>query len=190
MRRRLVATSSFALAVGLGITSLTDPSVSLAASEEAPPSGLSGQRVLVEQLQVAARAQRAEEAQARAQIETAAAAAAAEAERVRQAAAADAARAAAARRAHARGARPAPPASGPVDWKSLVAQYPWDVAVAESIVWCESRGNPNARNRSGATGLFQILGGPIDPVANVATAYDMYRARGWQPWSASRYCWS
>jgi soluble lytic murein transglycosylase-like protein len=186
MRRRLVATSSFALAVGLGVTSLTDSSVSLAASETAPASGLSGQRVLVEQLQVAARAQRAEEAQARAQLETAAAA---EAERIRQAAAADAARAAAAVRA-ARVSRAVPPVSGPFDWKSLVARYPWDVVVAERIVWCESRGNINARNRSGATGLFQILGGPIDPVANVATAYDMYRARGWQPWSASRSCWS
>lgn len=186
MRRHLVATSSFALAIGLGITSLTDSSVSLAASEEPPASGLSGQRVLVEQLQVAARARRSEEAQARAQLE---AAAAAEAERVRQAAAAEAARAAAAARA-ARVVRPVPAVSGPVDWKALVAQYPWDVAVAERIVWCESRGDPNARNRSGATGLFQILGGPIDPVANVATAYDMYRTRGWQPWSASRYCWS
>jgi soluble lytic murein transglycosylase-like protein len=180
MRRRLVATSSFALAIGLGITSLTDSSVSLAASEDAPVSGLSGQRVLVEQLQVEARAKRAEATRVRAWLDAAVAA-----EAARRAAAAETARAEA-----VRVARPVPTVSGPVDWKALVAQYPWDVTVAERIVWCESRGDPNARNRSGATGLFQIMGGPIDPVANVATAYDMYRTRGWQPWSASRYCWS
>ena len=62
--------------------------------------------------------------------------------------------------------------------------------MAERIVWCESRGNPNARNSSGAVGLFQILGGSVDPVANVARAYEMYRARGWQPWTTSSSCWA
>ena len=191
MWRRLVAISSFALATGLGLTSLTEPSASLPASAAStdPPSGLAGQRVLVEQLQVATRVRREEQADAHAQ----AVAVAADAERARAAAAARAAvaaRAAAAARASRVSTRPAPPSSGPVDWKALVARYPWDIGVAERIVWCESRGNPNARNRSGATGLFQILGGPMDPVANVARAYDMYRTRGWQPWSSSRSCWA
>ena len=187
MWRRLVAISSFALATGLGLTSLTEPSASLPASAASndPPSGLAGQRLLVEQLQVVTRVQREQqtEAQAQAIAFTVDADRARKAEEARKAA--DAARAARV----ARAARPAPSSSGPVDWKAIVARYPWDVGVAERIVWCESRGNPNARNGSGATGLFQILGGSLDPVANVARAYEMYRARGWQPWGTSRSCW-
>ncbi len=191
MWRRLVAISSFALATGLGLTSLTEPSASLAASAASndPPSGLAGQRLLVEQLQVVTRVRREEqtEARARAQAHAQAIAFTVDVDRARRAA--DATRAARAARV-ARPARPTPPSSGPVDWKAIVARYPWDVAVAERIVWCESRGNANARNSSGATGLFQILGGSVDPVANVARAYEMYRARGWQPWSTSRGCWA
>jgi len=185
MWRRLVAISSFALATGLGLTSLTEPSASLAASAASndPPSGLAGQRVLVEQLQVVTRVRREQQTEARAQ----AIAFTVDADRARKAA--DAAQAARAARV-VRTSRPTPPSSGPVDWKAIVARHPWDVAVAERIVWCESRGNPNARNSSGATGLFQILGGSVDPVANVARAYEMYRARGWQPWSTSRGCWA
>lgn len=185
MWRRLVAISSFALATGLGLTSLTEPSASLAASAASndPPSGLAGQRVLVEQLQVVTRVRREQQTEARAQ----AIAFTVDADRARKAS--DATRASDVARA-ARVARPTPPSSGPVDWKAIVARHPWDVAVAERIVWCESRGNPNARNSSGATGLFQILGGSVDPVANVTRAYEMYRARGWQPWSTSRGCWS
>jgi hypothetical protein len=51
---------------------------------------------------------------------------------------------------------------------------------------CESGGNANAYNaRSGATGLFQILGGPFDPAANVAMAFRMWQQRGWQPWTCA-----
>jgi soluble lytic murein transglycosylase-like protein len=187
MWRRLVAISSFALATGLGLTSLTEPSASLAASAAStdPPSGLADQRLLVEQLQVATRVHREQQTDVAQAV-----AVAVDADRARRATdAASAARAARAARA-TRVARPAPPSSGPVDWKAIIRRHPWDVGVAERIVSCESRGNPNARNRSGATGLFQILGGPLDPVANVARAYDMYRARGWQPWSTSRSCWA
>jgi hypothetical protein len=184
MRRRLVAISSFLLATGLGVSTLTDSSVSLAAPTESP-SGLANQRALVERLQAATRARREEEVLARARQAAAEAAAAEDARRAAEAAAA--ARDAAARAARA--ARPSPPSTGPVDWKALVAQYPWDVTVAERVLWCESRGDPNAHN-AGANGLFQILGGPFDPVANVALAYRMYSARGWQPWTSSRRCWS
>ena len=187
MWRRLVAISSFALATGLGLTSLTEPSASLAASAASndPPSGLAGQRVLVEQLQVATRVRREQQTDA-----VQAVAAALDAERARKAAtdAADATRVAAAVRAARAAPRPAP-SSGPVDWKAIVARHPWDVGVAERIVWCESRGNPSAQNGSGATGLFQILGGSFDPVANVARVRDVPH-RGWQPWSTSRSCWA
>lgn len=68
-------------------------------------------------------------------------------------------------------------------WMGLIAQYDWNDEYAFNVMWCESKGNPNARNpRSTATGLFQILNGPIDPVANVRLAHQMYSKRGWQPW--------
>lgn len=68
-------------------------------------------------------------------------------------------------------------------WMGLIAQYNWDDERAFSVMWCESTGNPNARNRySTATGLFQILDGPTDPVANVRLAHQMWSKRGWQPW--------
>jgi hypothetical protein len=68
-------------------------------------------------------------------------------------------------------------------WDGLLAQYSWNTTTAFNIMWCESHGNPNAKNpRSTATGLFQILNGPYDPAANVKLAYDMYAKRGWQPW--------
>jgi hypothetical protein len=68
-------------------------------------------------------------------------------------------------------------------WDGLIGQYNWNTTTAFNIMWCESRGNPNAKNpRSTATGLFQILNGPYDPAANVKLAYEMYSKRGWQPW--------
>jgi hypothetical protein len=181
MRRRLFATSIFTLAAGLGLGSLTGSSASLAAATD-PPSGAASQRVLVEQLQVTVRLRLAQaEAQAaQDQAQADARAAAADADRARAAAQARAARA----------VRFVPPSYGPVDWRTLVAQYPWDATVAGRVLWCESRGDPNAQSRSGANGLFQILGGPFEPAANVATAYQMYASRGWQPWSASRSCWA
>lgn len=74
--------------------------------------------------------------------------------------------------------------SGPCGgWRHLVARYDWNVDTACRILVCESKGDPSARNRrSTATGLFQILGGPTDAERNVAQAYAMWRARGWQPW--------
>lgn len=68
------------------------------------------------------------------------------------------------------------------DWLDLISSYDWPVGTACRIMLCESSGDPNARNRSGATGLFQILGGPTDPAENVALAYSMWSDRGWQPW--------
>lgn len=68
-------------------------------------------------------------------------------------------------------------------WDGLLAKYSWNTTQAFNIMWCESKGNPNAKNpRSTARGLFQILGGPLDPEANVKLAFEMYSKRGWQPW--------
>lgn len=58
----------------------------------------------------------------------------------------------------------------------------WDTAKAFHVMYCESKGKYNAYNPSGASGLFQILGGPMDPGANVNQAYEMWLSRGWGPW--------
>lgn len=96
-----------------------------------------------------------------------------------------------------RAAAPRPPPTRPNNagveqWRPLVASYPdWSVDLMLRVMWCESRGNPNADNpRSTANGLFQILDGPFDPAANVSLAHSMWSSRGTQPWSASRSCWS
>lgn len=68
-------------------------------------------------------------------------------------------------------------------------------AHAIRIARCESGLNPAARNRSGASGLFQLLGhGSLfeahgwspedwaDPYKNTVVAFDLYSASGWGPW--------
>ncbi len=77
-------------------------------------------------------------------------------------------------------------------YRSLVAQYSWNVNVALNVMKAESGCNAQAVNRTdnhgvcmGSFGLFQISchGGQIfDPAQNVAAAWSKYQARGWQPW--------
>jgi hypothetical protein len=84
--------------------------------------------------------------------------------------------------------RPAP-AGG--DIVALISQYPWPVEQALSVARCESGLNPMARNPSGATGLFQIIGGNdamFDPATNIAAAYRKYldgvsRGNPWMHWN-------
>ncbi len=94
------------------------------------------------------------------------------------------------------------------DWRPLVASFfePRHVSRALRIIWCESKGDPNAENpTSTASGLFQHLGSLweertaeaamegadiFDPVANTAmAAWLVYEAGGWSHWNASRSCW-
>jgi len=83
-----------------------------------------------------------------------------------------------------------PSTSGVEQWRDEVSVFTdWNVSLMLSIMKCESGGNPNAHNRSGATGLFQILGGPYNPIANIALAHTMWSTRGTQPWAASSSCW-
>lgn len=81
--------------------------------------------------------------------------------------------------------------AGVEQWRDEVAVYgDWDVDLMLAIMRCESGGRADAKNRySTATGLFQILGGPYDPVANISLAHSMWSTRGTQPWNASRGCW-
>lgn len=76
-------------------------------------------------------------------------------------------------------------------WEALILSLWGDEApTAFRVVGCESGWDPNNVNpTSDARGLFQILHGPLDPIANIRLAYRMYALRGWQPWISSRTCW-
>ena len=58
-------------------------------------------------------------------------------------------------------------------------------------MYCESRCEAHAHNRSGATGLLQIM--PMhahgrdlyDPATNLAVAIEVYEAQGWRAWSCA-----
>lgn len=80
-------------------------------------------------------------------------------------------------------------------WRGLVAAYfPADqVDRALRIMACESGGNPNAYNPSGASGLFQVLASWADnfglspsdlfvPEINVMVASKLYYDGGWGHW--------
>lgn len=95
-------------------------------------------------------------------------------------------------------------------WRGLVSQHFPSSRVDQAlhIVWCESRGDPNAYNPfSGASGLFQFIpstwattapaagyagASPFDPTANVASAAwlaNRYQQLGqyyWQAWNCKR----
>ena len=60
-------------------------------------------------------------------------------------------------------------------------------AAMASIAIAESGGDPRARNPSGASGLWQILGlpfpgNPFDPMTNARMAVAKYNANGFYPW--------
>lgn len=82
-------------------------------------------------------------------------------------------------------------------YRHIVEQYSWPTNVAMAVMQAESSCNPNAALWSdnhmswagcmGSFGLFQINcshGQLYDPEKNIAQAYRMYQASGWQPWSA------
>ena len=97
--------------------------------------------------------------------------------------------------------------SGVEQWRGLVASYfpPQNVDAALSVMWKESRGNPNAKNSSsGASGLFQQMpaywssrlaaaektfgkdfnDSIFDPEANVAASAVLSNGgRNWSHWS-------
>lgn len=60
----------------------------------------------------------------------------------------------------------------------------WSLPKALAVIWCESKGNPFAKNpHSSAANLFQILGASLgDGPPNIALAHDIYVRRGWSPW--------
>ena len=96
--------------------------------------------------------------------------------------------------------------SGVEQWRVLVGRwFPSDkVDQALAIIWCESSGDPAARNPvSSASGLWQFLKGwylgrwssvvgvfdPLDPVASMrAAAIVSKNGTYWGDWAASRHC--
>ncbi len=98
---------------------------------------------------------------------------------------------------------PEPVWSGGVEqWRPLVEKYfpASEVALAMSVMHCESRGDPTAHNDgSHATGLFQHLpkywdsrstqagwtgASMLDPEANIAVAAWLLGDSGWKNWRA------
>lgn len=90
---------------------------------------------------------------------------------------------------------PIPRATPSAEWASLVTEL-WGPAAptAFRVIRCESGGRPDAvgpQTRYGrARGLFQVMNGPMEVVANIRTAFAMYQRRGWGPWVSSRGCWA
>jgi hypothetical protein len=86
---------------------------------------------------------------------------------------------------------PAVPVGG-LDDRFLIESVP--------VMLCESRGVPEARNRSGATGLLQLMpvhatraarlgyswGQMMEPGPNLAVAEGLWKEQGWRPWECRR----
>ena len=97
-----------------------------------------------------------------------------------------------------------PPLNGQLEgskgkWDYLLEKYDWNIDQAREIMWCESSANPEAHNYNTITkdnshGLFQIntygklaeerpsREWLIVPENNIQYAYELWKARGWQPW--------
>lgn len=84
--------------------------------------------------------------------------------------------------------------SGCSTYDSLFRQYAWNVSVAEAICMAESGGNPYALSQTQDRGLMQInsihadmvqgnLSELYTPATNIAVAWKIYSANGWDAWS-------
>jgi hypothetical protein len=75
-------------------------------------------------------------------------------------------------------------------WHDLAAEVGWPEGQGPTLSYVmhrESSCDPNAYNRSGATGLMQLLGwhcdgGCRDPRGNLAEALVLWQSSGWCPW--------
>lgn len=76
---------------------------------------------------------------------------------------------------------------------AIYAYSDWDAALMVHVASCESGLDPWKVNRSsGATGIFQIMGGVTPGLIeeHVALAHSMWQRSGLSKWSESRFCWS
>lgn len=75
-------------------------------------------------------------------------------------------------------------------WHELAAEVGWPESAGSTLSYVmhrESGCDPNAYNRSGATGLLQLLGhncggSCFDPENNLRTGLALYHGRGWCDW--------
>ena len=90
------------------------------------------------------------------------------------------------------------PIGGVERWRSLVTAYfpAGEIDTALRVMACESGGNPDAYNPSGATGLMQVMGwwAPeygyqpadlFDPGVNIEVAAAIWAVYGWEAWSCA-----
>lgn len=86
----------------------------------------------------------------------------------------------------------APAGSHCPDWYGVALDAGWDSGdwpTLDRIMWCESKCQPTAHNRSGASGLMQIM--PMwhhgrdayDPAVNLVMALEVKQLQGWRAWS-------
>jgi len=77
-------------------------------------------------------------------------------------------------------------------WWPLAVEVGWpaeELPTVDRVMWCESNCEPSARNRSGASGLMQVMPmwhhgrDPFDPATNLAMALEVWHLQGWRAWS-------
>lgn len=84
---------------------------------------------------------------------------------------------------------PVPKSAKLEPWKAEIAAYictkSWDCRTAVAVAYAESGLNCGAKSPTNDHGVFQLHKQQIyDCRANVDRAYEMWKRRGWQPWSA------
>lgn len=76
-------------------------------------------------------------------------------------------------------------------------KFSWNCARAKRVAFCESSYRETVVGPTKDVGLFQIA--PVHGYTreylsnyknNTDVAYKLWLARGWQPWNASKHCWS
>lgn len=78
------------------------------------------------------------------------------------------------------------------EWWQLAVDVGWpegELPTVDRVMWCESKCQPAAYNRSGASGLMQVMPfwhkgrDPFDPTTNLSMALEVWRLQGWRAWS-------
>ena len=80
------------------------------------------------------------------------------------------------------------------DIEQIVCSFAWPCGQALSVMWCESKNDPNAISPYGHRGLFQLATGWatnnsdywtrwMEPAWNIALAYHVWTVQGYGAWS-------
>lgn len=78
------------------------------------------------------------------------------------------------------------------EWWQLAADLGWpegELPTLDRVMWCESTCEPKAYNRSGASGLMQVMPmwhhgrDPFDAAVNLTMALEVWQRQGWRAWS-------